>query len=99
MSGFGFLLGLFGSQAELAGTWNILRDAEPSVIEVARLISGERLRAPDGQLLKADHRVREGRHLDRYLSQRLPMFPRRGDHWALRKSFLNQGIESRGRGS
>src|SRR5271156_4756250 len=82
-SSFGFLVGLLGAQPELAGTRNVLGDAETRVIKVAGLVSRERLRTPHGQLLKPHHRIGERRYLNRNLGQSLPVRSRRRDHWAL----------------
>src|SRR6266550_2558039 len=64
-------------QAQLAGVWNVLRDAEADVGEVAVGIAGEGARAANTDVLQIELRVGQRRDLRRNLLGRLPALPRR----------------------
>ena len=93
---FGVLFRLGLLQAELAGTRNILRDAEASVVEVAALIAGERLRTSDREMLHRNLRIRQRRRLDRDLRLSLPVAPRRQHDGAAGKGLVDQRSQSIG---
>src|SRR5260370_12385419 len=64
-------------QTELAGTGDVLRDAEAGVIKVAAFISREWLRTSNREVLERHLWIGQRRRLNRHPSLRLPMTPRR----------------------
>src|SRR5882762_6634732 len=91
--GVSFRLGFL--QTELARTWNFLRDAKAGVIKVAALITRERLRTSDREVLERNLRIGQRRRLYRYLRLRLPMAPRREHDRAPREGLIDQRPQSR----
>src|SRR5882757_9752355 len=77
-------------QTELARTWNFLRDAKAGVIKVAALITRERLRTSDREVLERNLRIGQRRCLYRYLRLSLPMAPRREHDRATSEGLIDQ---------
>src|SRR6266849_10361793 len=63
-------------QAQLAGVWNVLRDAEAEVGKVAVGIAGEGARAANTDMLQVELRVGQRRDLRWNLLGRSPALPR-----------------------
>src|SRR5713101_7369858 len=64
-------------QAQLAGVWNVLRDAEAKIGEVAVGVAGKGAWAADTDMLQIELWVGQRRDLGRNLFGRLPALPRR----------------------
>ena len=95
MLGVGSVLFRFGFlQAELAGTGDVLRDAEARVIKIAAFVAGERLRTSDREVLKRYLRIGQRRRLDRSLGLSPPVTPRREHDRATRESLIDQCSQS-----
>ena len=77
-------------QAKLAGTRDVLGDTEAGVIKVAALITGERLRTADSEMLERHLRIGDRRRLDRDLHLSLPVAPRREHDRTAGKGLVNQ---------
>ena len=90
--GVSFRLGLL--RAELAGTRDVLRDAEAGVIKIAAFVAGKRLRTSNREMLERHLRIGQRRRLDWHLRCSLPMAPRREHDRAARESLINQRSQS-----
>ena len=90
----GVFFGLGFLQAKLAGTRDVLRDAEAGVIEVAALITREWLRTADREMLERHLWIGHRRRLDRHLRLSLPVAPRREHDRAAGKGLVDQRSQS-----